>query len=207
MIYRKRIVVMIISLVFISLAFANGVVAQPKYPVCSSPSTLPIKTVGEWVLGTPMPTPRAEAAVTYLDGKIYVAGGLTLNDLGSFTPALEVYDIATDSWEQLAPLPTLVHHTQIRAIDGKLYIAGGFNVDFVPIVEGWVYDIATDTWDTIAPLPEPRGAHQLLVFDDQLWVVGGGDESADEIDNVDILVYDPPTNTWNAGPTVISHER
>jgi hypothetical protein len=60
---------------------------------------------GPWSRGVPMPTARSEIAVTQLDGRIYVAGGI--GRLGT-TDAFEVYDPLTNTWRSLAPLPEAI---------------------------------------------------------------------------------------------------
>ncbi len=182
----------IIVAVFMTILFTTARLdARQDFTICESPSTLTIEVGGKWTSGASMPTPRSEIAATILDNKIYVAGGLVARELGMATAAFEAYDIATDTWEQLAPVPTLVHHTALAVVDGAVYAAGGYDINFAPIANAWRYDPAIDQWTAIADMPAPRGAHQMLTIGERLWVVGG-----DGPDSSSLWVYDPATDTW-----------
>jgi N-acetylneuraminic acid mutarotase len=83
-------------------------------------------TLGEWSEKTPMPTARKEIsnATVFLDGKIYVIGGVSGN--GSMVSLVEAYDPETDTWEARASLPITVWRTIAAAADGKLFVFGGY---------------------------------------------------------------------------------
>src|SRR5438552_18540190 len=78
---------------------------------------------GRWINLAPMNHPRTEIAVAELDGKIYVLGGFLLGRVP--TDAVEVYDPATDSWQDRAPLPFVGQHTSAASAGGRLYAIGG----------------------------------------------------------------------------------
>ena len=86
-----------------------------------------------------MPTARSEIAVTQLDGRIYVAGGI--GRLGT-TDAFEVYDPLTNTWRSLAPLPEAIHHFAMTAAGDRIYASGGYgNMFFKPDRKSaWVYE-------------------------------------------------------------------
>ena len=88
-----------------------------------------------------MPTSRSELAAAALAGRIYVAGGIAQSGT---TAAFEVYDPATDRWEELPPLPEAVHHLAAAATDERVYITGGYtNLLFSEIRKrAWAYDPA-----------------------------------------------------------------
>ena len=76
--------------------------------------------------------PQHEAAVavqqinaTVLDGRIWVAGGLTSS--GEATALTQVYDPAINSWEQGPPLPEPVHHAMLVSYRNQLAVIGGFH--------------------------------------------------------------------------------
>src|SRR5258708_4366316 len=63
-----------------------------------------------WAEKKPMPHPVHHAAVTALNGKVYLFGGFDLPPSGppGWNPAGDAweYDPAGDSWKALAPMPT-----------------------------------------------------------------------------------------------------
>src|SRR5208283_4470919 len=71
-------------------------------------------TTGSWTYKAPMPVPRAYFAIAAYQNKIYCIGGQTGYEQDPAadnlwgpveSPVNEVYDIATDSWENKAPMP------------------------------------------------------------------------------------------------------
>jgi N-acetylneuraminic acid mutarotase len=72
-------------------------------------------------LNTSLPFPRGEAGTTILNGKIYCMGGFN----GSLTNLCHVYDIASNTWQQIANLPTAISGTYTAIVNGEIYIAGG----------------------------------------------------------------------------------
>ena len=75
--------------------------------------------------------PQHEAAVavqqtnaTVLDGRIWVAGGLTPSN--EPTASTQVYDPAINSWEQGPPLPEPMHHAMLVNYKNQLAVIGGF---------------------------------------------------------------------------------
>jgi|FLYN01.1.fsa_nt_gi N-acetylneuraminic acid mutarotase len=159
---------------------------------------------GEWMEGTPMPTPRSEIASAVLEGRIYVAGGIVEQFEGA--TAFEVYDPQTDAWEEAAPLPVGLHHAGMAADDQRVYIGGGYtSLDFnVDVSALWAYDPETNRWEQIAEMPYPRAAHTMAVIDGKLYVVGGVGQ-----DSTVLWVYDLETNAWDTSraslPTAREH--
>lgn len=79
-----------------------------------------------WQTRSPLPTARGGLACAALDGRIYCAGGEN-PDLGGYGvyEQTEAYDVATDTWEELAPMALPRHGTGAAAVGGKVYIPGG----------------------------------------------------------------------------------
>jgi len=73
-----------------------------------------------WKIKTPMPTPRCNFAIATLANKIYCIGGITnwASGLISYTAINEVYDPATNTWENKAPMPTPAS-AQAAAVNGE----------------------------------------------------------------------------------------
>ncbi len=158
---------------------------------------------GPWSRGASMPTARSEIAVTQLDSRIYVAGGI--GRLGT-TNAFEVYDASTNTWRRLAPLPEAAHHLAMTAASGRIYVSGGYgNMLFRPDRRSaWVYEPKTDVWQPIADMPGPRAAHKLVTLGGKIYAVGGVGP-----DSTALWVYDPETARWDTSraplPTAREH--
>jgi len=152
--------------------------------------------VGEWIARVPMPTSRSAGGAAVIDGRIYVAGGRTVQTGADFA----MYDPATDVWTALPSMPTQRNHLAVAAIDGRIYVAGGrfgggFNSERTAELE--VYDPATRTWSTRAPMPGPRGGVGAVEANGCLFVIGGEGNYADPRGlSVENEAYDPRTDTW-----------
>ncbi len=159
-----------------------------------------------WTTLAPMPTPRQHLYGTVLDGKIYMIGGLQPKE-GSASPRdwsyenisvkNEVYDIASDTWQELAPMPTPRHDTRAIAFDGNIYVIGGMGEKnnmwkALSVVE--MYDPQTNSWKRKTNLPEPRDGFGISAIMNKIYVVGGFND-----DGVvkTVLVYDPNLDVWN----------
>jgi N-acetylneuraminic acid mutarotase len=169
---------------------------------------------GTWHAAAPMPTKRAEVAAATLDGKIYVVGGFEKPSMGNvmnfaITPAVEMYDPATDRWTSKTPLPIGLHHVGIGVVDGQLYIIGGYSKSGLtvwnPVATVYAFDPTTDAWTERAPMPTARGALSVTAHDGKLYAIGGYDRKAN---SAAAEVYDPKRNAWTAAaplPTARDH--
>ncbi len=141
-----------------------------------------------------MTVARGEIAAAVLDGKIYVAGGLSgVRSLRSF----EEFEPGRNEWRRLAPLPVRLHHIGMAAVRGRVYVTGGycglsFLLKAVPrIADTWAYDPTEDRWEVAPPMPGPRAAHTVAEIDGRLYVVGGLPEPTA------LWIYDPETGKWD----------
>jgi len=166
-----------------------------------------------WSSGAPLPAPRSGMTAGYWNGHIYLAGGA---DTPRFTPQIQVwdYDPLTDSWT--TTLPTLPRDTVGAAggvLNGRLLIAGGANNAGQPLSAIQFYDLATHERGYLPDLPLPVYGAGSAVVNGQLWVFGGGQPfvAAGSTPRLDAAVpsalavseiYDPLTNSWQAGPTL-----
>lgn len=144
--------------------------------------------INTWTTTTSMPTAgRWGAAVGVINGKLYVAGGHQ-------SGALEVYDLATDSWVTKTSMPTPRRTPAGGVIDGKFYVVGGQRLDTNSTDVLEVYDSATDSWITgLAPMPTARLGANAVVIGGKVYVVGGLGAGASK--NV-LEVYDPSIDSW-----------
>jgi hypothetical protein len=75
-----------------------------------------------WTTKAPMPAPRSYGAAGVIDGKLYVAGGWTVDEDSS---GLEAYNPATNTWEARADMPTARSGIGAAVVNGILYVLGG----------------------------------------------------------------------------------
>ncbi len=161
-----------------------------------------------WSLGTDMPWAGGSVSTCFLNGKIYVAGGIvgavTVNNCAAYDPWL-------DTWTPLANMPAGRNHAASATDGSKFWIFGGRDLG------NWVtngfdtvfaYDPLTDTWESsddmgssLVPLPQARGGMGKAIWDRGEFYMFGGETATgagagpdDTYDRVD--VYDPATNTW-----------
>jgi N-acetylneuraminic acid mutarotase len=147
-----------------------------------------------------MPTPRIFLAAGVAAGStgqqlLYAIGGI---DPGAgFTPAVEAYNLASDSWISRAPLPVALASTNgVGTIGGKLYLSGGF-VD----QSGWqrslyVYDPMQNSWTRRADMPKRTGRGITGVIGGKLYVLVGTCSDCAVSSPRRLFRYDPATNTW-----------
>jgi Ca2+-binding RTX toxin-like protein len=154
-------------------------------------------TTNTFSQGTPMPDGRGRGAggVAVHDGKIYYAGGVHNGDA---VPWFDVYDPATNNWEQLPNMPRARDHFHAVVVDGKFYAIGGRNGAInatTPKVD--VYDLtqgAGGSWQTLnTELPTPRGGFAAAALGQEILIIGGegGGNSYNTVE-----AYDTVANSW-----------
>jgi len=116
-------------------------------------------TVGTWT----------QTAV-YLNGKIYKMGGKNASD---YQTALEVYDIATDTWSLGFPLPEPTGFAVSWTQSGLIFIAGGVVASGVATNSIYAYDPVNDTWTSVADLPDTRWGTASAVYGNGVVMAGG----------------------------------
>ena len=113
------------------------------------------------------------ASCAALDGKFYMAGG---NAGSTATDALNIYDIATDTWSPGAVMPAAFSYGHGAIVDGDFVVAGGYQ----NLTGTYIYDIATGNWSTSTPMNLGRQSGAIANVhtpsgSDFLFIMGGGD--------------------------------
>ena len=106
----------------------------------------------EWRYVASMSTPRANPAVTVLDGLLYAIGGVNAEGILS---SGERYDPEQNTWSPIAPMSAARFGAGVVAAPGAggVVVVGGYNSSGV-LRSLERYSPATDTWDTLeAELP------------------------------------------------------
>jgi N-acetylneuraminic acid mutarotase len=156
-----------------------------------------------WTKKTDMPTGREDFGSAVFDGKIYCFGGLTdTPEDYTLTKVMEVYDPATDTWDEtLADLPDYkhfgdfgaTHNGLIYAVDGSNTFASYpfiFNVSVM-----YIYNPATDTWATDTGCEYPRSYKRVVALTDKIVLVSGNTMTTTDYTKT-IYSYTPSTDTW-----------
>ncbi|NHC14407.1 Kelch repeat-containing protein [Motilibacter deserti] len=156
-------------------------------------------TADAWTALPALPTARGGAGAAVLDGKVYVAGGMTED--GASTGVVEVYDPVTRTWSAAPALPTARDNPGVAALRGSLYVFGGrtrlasgaTSVATHTTVEA--YDPASRTWSAKAPMPTGRRTMATAVVDGKAVLIGG--EVAPDGSAFDVAEqYDPAADAW-----------
>jgi N-acetylneuraminic acid mutarotase len=117
------------------------------------------------------------------------------------------YDVAADSWTEIAPLPDSMAKIAAAAsyVNGKIYIIGGYSVfannNEVSSERVHIYDPVTDSYEADgAPIPTPIDDQVQCVYKDSLIFVVTGWSNTANFPNVQI--YNPSLDQWQTGTFV-----
>jgi hypothetical protein len=106
-----------------------------------------------WSTAADYPEPIAWQSCGALAGKLYCAGGTTLDASVKHT---YVYDPGTNAWTQRASMPADLWGSAHAAANGRLLVSGGITQANAAITNtGYAYDPVTDAW---ASLPNSNDA-------------------------------------------------
>ena len=171
--------------------------------------------MGDWIQRASMPTPRHDLQAVAVGGEIYAisgAGDLTVH-------AVEIYDVASDTWRQGPPIPTKRGWFGAAMVDARIYAIGGkavrsdeeiertgddYSFNIRDSVE--VLDLGTQTWSTTESLTRPRAGLVATACRGRVYAIAGNsmntepDRERTFLDRVE--VYDPQTGHWSPGVPV-----
>ena len=157
-----------------------------------------------WTVKRPLPEPLMPNGATNINGKIYVAGGVS-ND-GRISKALYVYDPMTNGWTRKADMPFRVagEAGHQGAINGKLYVYAGITIN----TDGsrgphrfFRYNPATNGWVTLQPPSYARYGGASGVMNGRLYLLGGTLPTSRNGTGFafDVHIYDPAAG-WTKKP-------
>ncbi len=121
-----------------------------------------------------MPTGLNAADAAYLNGKIYIAGGI--NSQITIEQKLFVYDVAANTWTTAAAPPADLYLYALVAdpVRNVLYQIGGIEFDSSNNSRSlWRYTPQTDKWDELPAMTTARLAHEAALINGKLYVCGG----------------------------------
>jgi len=174
------------------------------HPACSDSAESPAPPSPTTATTAPepaeLPLPRTEVASAVLDGRIVVAGGLTID--GAASDRVDVYDPATNTWQVGPALPIGLHHSGMAALDARVYVAGGYTnragQDWV--AQSRVVSLGRDerAWREEPALGGTRGGLAVAATAGRLVAVGGTDNLGRFLARTE--VFTPGQRAWTAGP-------
>ncbi len=155
---------------------------------------------GEWTALTQMPTARGGATAQALDGKIYVAGGMSA--AGASLSTLEVFDPVAGTWTPAAPMSTRRDNPGSAVLNDHLYLFGGRTRDADgTVINGTLasvemYDPTTDSWTGRAPMPTGRRTMAVGTLNGRAQLVGGEGNPSTPGTFAANEEYDPDADSW-----------
>jgi N-acetylneuraminic acid mutarotase len=140
---------------------------------------------------------RGAGGVVAHEGRIYYAGGLH-GDGGPATravPWFDVYDPATETWQELPDMPHARDHFHAVVVDDRLYAIGGRDLAVDATIDAIdVYDFRDGAWRTLeATLPTARGGYAAAVLGREILIIGG--ESGTGVHD-EVEAFDTAAGTW-----------
>ena len=122
-----------------------------------------------WRAESPVPTGRCRFAAVWLDGKLYLIGGLRDGVRN------EAYDPATGTYSSKADMPTSRSDAAAAAVGGKIYVIGGQSAALGGGTLGTVeeYDPTANTWRPMADMPTARHSLALAQVGGKIYAAGG----------------------------------
>ncbi len=120
--------------------------------------------------------PRRYAGMACINGFIYLLGGLKSD--ASADNICQKYDIATDTWSEIAPAPESLNFTKWTVSTDNRHIwligsGGGYSSGALSS-NVYYYDPSTNTWALESVLPAPRGLATGVVVTNYGKIFWGG---------------------------------
>ncbi len=126
-----------------------------------------------------LPEPRSSHDVVAYDGKLYVAGGWTLEDDPTFGTWLDhgyVMDLGseTPSWEKLPKQPFRRRAVAVAAAKGKLFVMGGITPEGKPTARVDVLDLESQEWKEGPEFPQSGFGMSAFAVQGDIYASGMG---------------------------------
>ena len=159
-----------------------------------------------WAKRKKMNQARSGAAVSVVDGKIYVMGGTGWPQIpfhqGPFLSSMEVYHPKTNQWREIGDMPAAKSSHTASVIDGKIYVVGGFfrgnGLNFKEFKTIDIYHPETGRWTQKPDMPVGKSGHAAEAINGKIYILTGADP--DEIPFSTVEVYAPEGFSQSVDP-------
>ena len=156
---------------------------------------------GVWGTRANLLVANSEFALAESNGKLYVLGGYPASRVTSRT--VQIYDIASNSWQLGPELPQPNNHGMAAGVNGKIYLLGGQRTDdqegASAVNTVYEFNPAQGVWVEKAPMPTARSGGVAVVHGGKIYVAGGRVPRGN-----DFAVYDPAADRWEVLPDLPS---
>ena len=152
---------------------------------------------GAWSPIADLPRPLQTPAAAFLDGTMYVVGGLSAGTVEQ--PTVYAYHPAGNTWTRVADLPAPTAEASIATLDGKLYVVGGCLSDCAGTSAAvYRYDPASNAWTRVADYPHAMRWGACAGLAGELVCAGGVWNDAHAELLASTYRYRPAADTWVA---------
>ena len=167
-----------------------------------------VDNTSAWIQLPNLPWPRSDESADTVNGKIYITGGCTSEQIcdvaadacscSAYTDAVRIFDPVTYEMDigQSMPTPRYRHTTCVW--QDSIFVFNGRTLpDDVIITQIDVYNTTNNTWTTTASVyPSDLGSdNSCFVIGDIIYVMGGYSPDYSVSTNVTYQYY-PATDTW-----------
>ncbi len=160
-----------------------------------------------WAKGKKMNHARDGAAISVVDGKIYVMGGTGWPQLpnrpGPYLSSIEVFNPKTNQWRDIGEMSEPKSGHSASVINGKIYVIGGFfrgnglDTKYFKTIE--IYHPETGRWTQKPDMPVGKSGHAAEAINGKIYILTGADP--DEVPFATVEVYAPEGFPQSVDPT------
>ncbi len=149
-------------------------------------------------VGANIPTtnPTYQAGTAYLDGKLYMFGGLTGSTVTNTAYCLDLSNTGA-GWKAIKSMPASMCNCCAQAVNGKIYIFAGAvpgSSSWTPKAVNYEYDPSTNTYASKTPMTKSAFWCSSAVVNGKIYCMNGFTGSAVL---TSCQMYDPSTDKWS----------
>ncbi len=212
----KKIIPFILPIVLVALSlgfyYSNGgntatSIAEAlgtTTPIAVSNETPSLDMVGAWITGSPLASPRYyHGGVGYTrndSGFVFVFGGDSTGSGAAAGVNTYRYNIAANSWTQMASLPQGRRIMGSARLGDTIYCIDGLNGP-ASNMSLYKYNINSNTWSTGANAPDSMWYVKATGYQDSLIYLVGG-YGANGLTRTSVFMYNARTNSWRTATSL-----